>query len=135
VFSEVEDNDDMANANALPNESFLYFSGSFGAGGSNYDGDYIDVFSFDCPENYIAEFYFQYNEGTLYPLKARILDADGDELGASFDGGGGYMSVQTSNPIGPDDTAPFYLEVYAEDGEDGYTDYWFGGSYYLPGGE
>jgi hypothetical protein len=119
-FSEVEDNDDNAQANALPGTTFGFFSGHVGSGGPHYDGDSLDVFSFSADEGDKPSIFGYYD---ILPgqLGGLIKDSEGDIIGEGTQFGGGTVAFETYSSIGPGDLAPFYLELAPDFG---HTYYW-----------
>jgi hypothetical protein len=114
TFDENEDNDDETEANALPyvsedGFSVLYdFTGSFGTGGADYDGDISDWFSLEAAADDFIDFDVYYDPGTG-SIQATLYDANGIELATSFDIEAGRQNLQYFNsPAAP---GPFTLRL------------------------
>jgi len=124
TYDEVEDNDNDLQANALPSGTVSMFIGNIGSGsGHDYDGDIIDEFSFTSQQGFTPQFDVYFDPATAPSFNGFIRDADGDLIGVGTPQGAGHILIQTTNPIQPQDTAPYYMQFVCP----GFTDYWFTG--------
>jgi hypothetical protein len=121
-YSEIEDNDDENNANALPILPFPFFSGSLGSGGSDYDGDNVDWFEFTVEDGEWPGFLL-YTEGVSVNL--RLYDAEGDELAVTFSSLP-IVDLFKAEPMQAGDLAPYRIRIETTGDP---TDYWLYGGF------
>jgi PKD repeat protein len=109
-LDEVEDNDDLSQANPItfPLESFYGHCGA----PDGYDGDVSDYFTFDAVANDELHVTLQQTDDS-YDLDIYLLDGNGDELAGSYDVTG---FEEFTYYFIPADTGPYYLYI------DGCTD-------------
>jgi hypothetical protein len=119
-FDESENNDDFAGADTLPDGNFQFFSGSLGSGGSNQDGDSLDVFTFAADIGDSPTFTVFYDDATG-ELDGILHDSTHSVIGYATSNDNGTLTIAATDPIQAGDVAPFYLELSATSQ---YADYW-----------
>jgi hypothetical protein len=120
TYHEIEDNDNDLQATPVPT-IFTFFSGSAGSGGSDYDGDTQDFFTFDANQNEQPSFYLFYDHTGGAVISVHVRDSEGDLLASTFDNGEGTASVFLDAPLDVDDVAPYFIECSIVGGA---SDYW-----------
>lgn len=119
-YDEREDNDSLAQANVFPAFPVTGYRGSAGsaAGYTGYDGDRYDWFSFNAAT------------GDTITVALHLAPANGNLDLALYDATNTYMAGSSSSTaadeqvtytIAADDTAPYYIRVYASTGYSDYT--------------
>jgi len=129
-YDEVENNDNIAQANALPQIPFSGFRGSCGTGGA-MDGDGLDWYSFSVLPGDTVFFRLNYDQEIDYgqsppvprvQLEMQLQDANGNPLAFSDGGPNPLLAYQFDGT----ETAPYYLII--DEGLGHYSDYLLSGS-------
>ncbi len=118
TYGEVEDNDTILDATAMPSFPFAGLTGSLGANPPSYpgyDGDSSDFFSFTALEGQSLSFRLDYNSGTLQ-AGMNLYDGSGSLIQVS----GIYSGAQVSHTFLPWEAGVAAVEV---GGVNGYGDY------------
>jgi PKD repeat protein len=119
-YDEREDNDMLAQANALPAFGFTGFRGSSGSGSgyAQYDGDADDYFSFPAATGDTVTIVLHLNPASS-DLDLYLYDATNKFLKSSTSTTAAVEQVTYT--ILDSDTAPFYAKVHAYSGYSDYT--------------
>jgi len=118
-YDEEENNDNIGEANELPEFDFADFIGSLGAGG--YDGDNNDYFQFTVDEEGAVELTMTLDSATG-DLEIQLLDTDGTTVLDYSNTAGDTEFISYELPV----AGTYYLHCLAHSG---YTDYMIDGTF------
>ncbi len=118
-YDESENNDDVGEANELPEFDFADFTGNLGTGG--YDGDNSDYFQFTVDEEGAVELTMTLDSATG-DLEIQLLDTDGTTVLDYSDTAGDTEFISYELP----GAGTYYLHCLAHSG---YSDYTIDGTF------